>query len=51
MPLYGQELGPTVTPLEAGLGWAVSPQQGAIYRARCAAQGTPGRRAAHAGGL
>ena len=24
MPLYGQEIGPDITPIEAGLGWAVA---------------------------
>lgn len=28
MPLYGQEIGPDITPLEAGLGWAVSFKKG-----------------------
>ncbi len=28
MPLYGHELGPNITPLEAGLGWAVALKKG-----------------------
>jgi len=28
MPLYGQEIGPEISPLEAGLGWAVSLAKG-----------------------
>jgi aminomethyltransferase len=28
MPLYGHELGPDITPLEAGLGWAVALKKG-----------------------
>ncbi len=30
MPLYGQEIGPDISPLEAGLGWAVSLKKGSF---------------------
>jgi aminomethyltransferase len=47
MPFYGQEIGPQITPLQAGLGWAVSLGKGdfvgrnALLKARL--EGSPAR--------
>ncbi len=40
LPLHGHELGPGITPLQAGLGWVVGWDKGDVPRA-----GRPGRRA------
>ena len=48
LPLHGHELGPGITPLQAGLGWVVGWDKG-DFRGRGAARGRAGARASPAG--